>query len=125
MCDGVLMDPMLADRLRSLAEQEAGVSAVMRANVGDKQMAMMCFTELRGIRGERAALHMVRRYHLGDFESGKAVAVALEAYYSSPHADLALWEKVTQAIGIFVDEAAALSEQRITQEKVNTKAAVD
>lgn len=77
--------------------------ALMRANVGDREMAMVCFTELRGIRGERAVLHMVRSYHLVDSELGRALAVALEVYYSSSRADPTLWEKVTRAVGVFVD----------------------
>jgi hypothetical protein len=121
----MLMDPMVTERFASLASQETNVTALMMANITDKEMTMMCIAELRGIRGERSALHMARCCHLRDSASGRAFVVALEAYYSSPRADPVLWEGVARAIGIFVDEAAVLSEQRIAQEKANTMAAED
>jgi hypothetical protein len=100
-----ISDPVLAMRLYGLMQQEAEAVAQMKSNPTDVVITKLCFAELRGIRRERAALSMVSAYNLRAYDSGPAVATALEVYYASEAADPALWARVLTAIDAFISEA--------------------
>jgi flagellar biosynthesis GTPase FlhF len=118
-------DPQVALRFAGLAEQEAAALALMKENSTDIEFVKVCFTELRGIRGERAALTMISTRYLDDYKSGPPLIAALDAYYCATACDPLLWADVLGLMHALVAEATGMAVEHVSQAKHETAQAAE
>jgi septal ring factor EnvC (AmiA/AmiB activator) len=101
------------------------MSALLKACPTDIEIVRECLTEMRSIRRERALLSMIPAYNLEEYETGRAVAVTLEAYYAAAKVDPALWERVVTAVDAFIAETTGMAVEHVRHETEKTAQEVE